>query len=98
MEVFELDLLKQQNGSQRYQIQWFAAHIKDHEENLAYLHAFERKLRIIVNFPGPATYNRLSGVGGSVGDEHQLSSLNKEHNKLVDDLRMNIEHGMCQSK
>jgi murein DD-endopeptidase MepM/ murein hydrolase activator NlpD len=92
MEVLELDLLKQQNASQRYQIQWFAAHVKDLEDNLAYLNAFERKLRIIANFPAPATYNRLSGVGGSVRDEHQFSSLNKEYNRLVDDLRMNIEH------
>ncbi len=90
-EVFELDLLKRQNSSQRSQIQWFAVQINDLKEDLSRLNAFDRKLRIIANLQSPAPHSRLSGVGGSLTDEHPLSSLfNKEHDKLVEDMRSNI--------
>jgi hypothetical protein len=50
---------------------------------MARLNAFERKIRITANLQNPATYNRLSGVGGPQAEEHLLSSLlNKEHEQL----------------
>lgn len=90
-EVFELDMLRRQNSSQRSQIQWFAVQINDLKENLTRLNTFDRKLRIIANLQSPAPYNRLSGVGGSLAEENNLSSIfNKEHNRLVEDMRSNI--------
>jgi murein DD-endopeptidase MepM/ murein hydrolase activator NlpD len=90
-DVIELDRLKRQNTSQRTQLQWFAVQINDLKDNLSSLNAFDRKLRIIANLQSPAPYNRLSGMGGSQGDERPLSSIfNKEHDKLIKEMRSNV--------
>jgi murein DD-endopeptidase MepM/ murein hydrolase activator NlpD len=90
-DVFELNMLRRDNSTQRSQIQWFAVQINDLKENLSRLNTFDRKLRIIANLQNPAPYNRLSGVGGSQADEHPLSSIfNKEHDKLVKDMRSDV--------
>lgn len=90
-DVYDLEILRRQNSSQRSQIQWFAVQANDMKENLARLSNFDRKLRIIANLQSPAPYNRLSGMGGAIAEDHPLGSIfDKEQEKLVEDMRLNI--------
>ncbi len=90
-DVYDLEILRRQNSSQRSQIQWFAVQANDMKENLARLSNFDRKLRIIANLQSPAPYNRLSGMGGAIVEDHPLGSIfDKGQEKLVEDMRLNI--------
>lgn len=70
--------------SQRKQIQKFAEEITTLKSELAELHDFEKKIRIIANIEKSDDQDNLFGVGGSIPDDLDAKiPLTEKHNSLM---------------
>lgn len=86
--ALELYRLKQENISQKIELQGFASKIKDMESQLTRLNIFDKKLRIIANIEKPkagGAQDELLGIGGDSSKEAEdyLSAPGAKVDKLV---------------
>jgi len=83
-KISELNRFRQENTSQKIELQSFSARINELEDRLSRLNVFDKKLRIMANLEDPASSKGgLMGMGGAPPDEDYFLSTGDKKGELV---------------
>ena len=83
-KISELNRFRQENTSQKIELQSFSARINELEDRLSRLNVFDKKLRIMANLEDPASSKGgPMGMGGAPPDEDYFLSTGDKKGELV---------------
>ena len=90
VQVWELKELREENRSQKEQIQAFASKITSVQSEMIKLRQFDAKLRVITNLEKPGSDGQYIGIGGP--DETSLLDPGSRKEQLIQKMHSDLEN------
>lgn len=86
----ELARVKQENTTQKVELQTLSSKITDLESRMAKLKLFDKKLRIIANLEDPDQPKDVMGMGGAFPDEDTFPTLGARRKALINQMHSDL--------